>query len=178
MHFQCPYCKEILSVDNAEMGAKVQCGKCQQIVTVPASRTAPGAVIADFIIEKELGRGGMGVVYLSHQISLDRSAALKVLAENYAQNSEFVISFIKEARAAARLNHPHIVQAYAVGEDDGIYYFAMENVDGQTMKEILEKNHVIPVDQAVQIVQQIAEALDYAWKEQRLIHRDIKHAAF
>ena len=174
MRFQCPNCKEILSVDNAEMGAKVQCGKCQQIVTVPASRTAPGAVIADFIIEKELGRGGMGVVYLSHQISLDRSAALKVLAENYAQNSEFVISFIKEARAAARLNHPHIVQAYAVGEDDGIYYFAMENVDGQTMKEILEKNHVIPVDQAVQIVQQIAEALDYAWKEQRLIHRDIK----
>ena len=174
MRFQCPNCKEILSVDNAEMGAKVQCGKCQQIVTVPASRTAPGAVIADFIIEKELGRGGMGVVYLSHQISLDRSVALKVLAENYAQNSEFVISFIKEARAAARLNHPHIVQAYAVGEDDGIYYFAMENVDGQTMKEILEKNHVIPVDQAVQIVQQIAEALDYAWKEQRLIHRDIK----
>ena len=99
MRFQCPYCKEILSVDNAEMGAKVQCGKCQQIVTVPASRTSPGAVIADFIIEKELGRGGMGVVYLSHQISLDRSAALKVLAENYAQNSEFVISFIKEARA-------------------------------------------------------------------------------
>lgn len=174
MRFQCPYCKEILSVDNAEMGAKVQCGKCQQIVTVPASRTSPGAVIADFIIEKELGRGGMGVVYLSHQISLDRSAALKVLAENYAQNSEFVISFIKEARAAARLNHPHIVQAYAVGEDDGIYYFAMENVDGQTMKEILEKNRVIPVDQALQIVQQVAEALDYAWKEQRLIHRDIK----
>ena len=172
MRFQCPYCKEILSVDNAEMGAKVQCGKCQQIVTVPASRTSPGAVIADFIIEKELGRGGMGVVYLSHQISLDRSAALKVLAENYAQNSEFVISFIKEARAAARLNHPHIVQAYAVGEDDGIYYFAMENVDGQTMKEILEKNRVIPVDQALQIVQQVAEALDYAWKEQRLIHRD------
>ena len=174
MRFQCPNCKEILSVDNAEIGAKVQCGKCQQIVTVPASRTAPGAVIADFIIEKELGRGGMGVVYLSHQISLDRSAALKILAENYAQNSEFVISFIKEARAAARLNHPHIVQAYAVGEDDGIYYFAMENVDGLTMKEILEKNHVIPVDQAVQIVQQIAEALDYAWKEQKLIHRDIK----
>ena len=174
MRFQCPNCKEIVSVDNSEMGARVQCGKCQQIVTVPASRTSPGAVIADFIIQKEIGRGGMGVVYLSHQISLDRSAALKVLSEAYANNTEFVVGFIKEARAAAKLNHPHIVQAYAVGEDEGIYYFAMENVNGETMKAILERNHVIPVDQAVQIIQQVAEALDYAWKEERLIHRDIK----
>lgn len=174
MRFQCPNCKEIVSVDNSEMAARVQCGKCQQIVTVPESRTSPGAVIADFIIQKEIGRGGMGVVYLSHQISLDRSAALKVLSETYANNTEFVVGFIKEARAAAKLNHPHIVQAYAVGEDEGIYYFAMENVNGETMKAILERNHVIPVDQAVQIIQQVAEALDYAWKEERLIHRDIK----
>ncbi len=174
MRFQCPNCKEIVSVDNSEMGAQVQCGRCQQVVAVPESRTAPGAVIADFIIQKELGRGGMGVVYLSHQISLDRSAALKVLSETYASNSEFVVGFIREARAAAKLNHPHIVQAYAVGEDDSLYYFAMENVNGETMKAILERNKVIPVDQAVQIIQQIAEALDYAWKEERLIHRDIK----
>ena len=174
MRFQCPNCKEIVSVDNSEMGAQVQCGRCQQVVAVPENRTAPGAVIADFIIQKELGRGGMGVVYLSHQISLDRSAALKVLSETYANNSEFVVGFIREARAAAKLNHPHIVQAYAVGEDDGLYYFAMENVNGETMKAILERNHIIPVDQAVQIIQQVAEALDYAWKEERLIHRDIK----
>ncbi len=174
MRFQCPGCKEIVAVDNSEMGAKVQCGRCQQIVAVPESRTALGSVIADFIIQKELGRGGMGIVYLSHQISLDRSAALKVLSETYAKNTEFVVSFIKEARAAAKLNHPHIVQAYAVGEDDGIYYFAMENVNGETMKDILDRNKVVAVDQAVQIIQQIAEALDYAWKEERLIHRDIK----
>lgn len=174
MRFQCPKCHEIVSVDNAEAGNNVQCGRCQQVVPVPGSRTAPGAVIADFIIIKELGRGGMGIVYLSHQISLDRSAALKVLAETYANNTEFVVGFIKEARAAAKLNHPHIVQAYAVGEDEGLYYFAMENVDGRTMKEVLGEKKIIPIEEATQIIQQIAEALDYAWKEQRLVHRDIK----
>ncbi len=174
MRFQCPECHEIVSVDHAEAGSNVQCGRCQKVVPVPASRTAPGAVIADFIIIKELGRGGMGIVYLSHQISLDRSAALKVLAESYANNTEFVVGFIKEARAAAKLNHPHIVQAYAVGEDEGLYYFAMENVDGKTMKEVLAEKKIIPIEEATQIIQQIAEALDYAWKEQRLVHRDIK----
>ncbi len=174
MRFQCPECHEIVSVDHAEAGSNVQCGHCQKVVQVPASRTAPGAVIADFIIIRELGRGGMGIVYLSHQISLDRSAALKVLAESYANNTEFVVGFIKEARAAAKLNHPHIVQAYAVGEDEGLYYFAMENVDGKTMKEVLAEKKIIPIEEATQIIQQIAEALDYAWKEQRLVHRDIK----
>ena len=174
MRFQCPECHEIVSVDNAALGSNVQCGHCQKIVPAPASRTSPGAVIADFIIIRELGRGGMGIVYLSHQISLDRSAALKVLSETYANNTEFVVGFIKEARAAAKLNHPHIVQAYAVGEDEGLYYFAMENVDGKTMKEVLAEKKIIPVEEATQIIQQIAEALDYAWKEQRLVHRDIK----
>lgn len=174
MRFQCPECREIVVVDNSAAGKTVQCGRCQKNVQAPASRTSPGALIADFIIEKELGRGGMGIVYLSHQISLDREAALKVLSDTYANNAEFVVGFIKEARAAAKLNHPHIVQAYAVGEDEGLYYFAMENIDGKTMKQILDKKKVIPVDEAVQIIQQIAEALDYAWAEQRLIHRDIK----
>jgi len=174
MRFQCPFCRGIVAVDNSDLGQNVQCGHCSEIVTVPFSRLATGAVIADFIILEELGRGGMGIVYLAHQISLDRPAAVKILAEHYANNAEFVVNFIKEARAAAKLNHPHIVQAYAVGEDEGIFYFAMEHIDGETMKQVLKREKVIPVDQAVTIIQQIAEALDYAWKEARLIHRDIK----
>lgn len=174
MRFQCPACKGIVSVNNKYLGHKVQCGHCKEVVSVPQSRVAPGAVIADFIIRKELGRGGMGIVYLSHQISLDRAAALKVLSSTYANDSQFVVSFIREARAAARLNHPHIVQAYSVGEDDGIFYFAMENIDGPTMKSVLKKQQKIPCDQAIVIIQQIAEALSYAWQELKLIHRDIK----
>lgn len=174
MRFQCPFCRGIVAVENSDLGIDVQCGHCSEVVTVPPSRVSTGAVISDFIILEELGRGGMGVVYLAYQISLDRPAALKVLSENYANNAEFVVGFIKEARAAAKLNHPHIVQAYAVGDDEGIFFFAMENVDGETMKAVLKQRKVIPVDEALTIIQQIAEALDYAWKEQRLIHRDIK----
>jgi len=143
-------------------------------VTVPNSRISTGCLIADFIVQEELGRGGMGVVYLSHQISLDRLSALKVLADQYANDAEFVVGFIKEARAAAKLNHPHIVQAYAVGEDEGVFYFAMENVEGETMKEVQRREKIIAVDKAVMVIQQIAEALDYAWKEAQLVHRDIK----
>ena len=174
MRFQCSACKGIVAVENTDLGIAVQCGHCGAVVTTPESRVAPGAVIADFIIQKELGRGGMGVVYLAHQISLDRSTALKILADNYANDSQFVVGFIKEARASAKLNHPHIVQAYAVGEDEGIFYFAMEDIEGRTMKDILSEYHLIPGDQALLIIQQIAEALSYAWNEQKLIHRDIK----
>ena len=174
MRFQCPFCQGVVSVANSEMGADCQCGHCGEIVSVPTSRVATGAVISDFIILEELGRGGMGVVYLAHQITLDRPSAVKVLAGAYAESPEFVVDFIKEARAAAKLNHPHIVQAYAVGEDEGIYFFAMEHIDGETMKDYMKREGIVKVEFALEVVQQIAEALDYAWKEQRLVHRDIK----
>ncbi|MBE6373356.1 MAG: hypothetical protein E7055_14970 [Lentisphaerae bacterium] len=174
MRFQCPLCKGIVSAENSDMGNSVQCGHCGKPVTVPTSRTASGSVIGDFIILHELGRGGMGVVYLAHQISLDRPAALKILAENFAKNAEYVVGFIKEARAAAKLNHPNIVQAYAVGDDEGIFYFAMEHVNGETMSNILKRETKLKVDQAIDIIRQIAEALDYAWQEEKLVHRDIK----
>jgi serine/threonine protein kinase/Tfp pilus assembly protein PilP len=174
MRFQCPFCRGVVAAENKQMGEEVQCGHCDEVVSVPNSRLATGAVVGDFALLEELGRGGMGVVYLAHQISLDRPAALKILQDTYANNAEFVVNFIKEARSAAKLNHPHIVQAYAVGEDEGIFYYAMEYIDGDTMKDVLKRDKVIPIDKAVTIVQQIAEALDCAWKEEKLIHRDIK----
>ena len=174
MRFQCSSCGRIVAVDDIDAGIMVQCGHCGSVVQVPPTRLSRGSVIADFIIRRAIGQGGMGTVYLSHQITLDRPAALKILAESYANNAEFVALFIKEARAAAKLNHPHIVQAYAVGEDDGLLYFAMENIDGETMKDVLDREGAIPVDQALNVIQQIAEALNYAWIEQKLIHCDIK----
>ncbi|HPN84743.1 MAG TPA: protein kinase [Victivallales bacterium] len=175
MKFICPFCRSILNVDNSDLGIDVQCGQCGEISRAPLSQISSNVVIGnDFVVLEELGRGGMGIVYLTHQISLDRPAALKILAKKYADNNEFIAGFIKEARAAAKLNHPNIVQAYAVGEDSGVYFFAMEYIEGETMKEVLKKQNIIPVENAVEIIRQIADALDFAWKEQRLIHRDIK----
>lgn len=174
MQFQCPNCHGIIAVDNSDMGLTVQCGNCFETVDVPSHRVMPGTVVGDFLILEQIGQGGMGVVFRAHQISLDRPAALKILSAHYVGNAEFITGFIKEARAAAQLNHPHIVQAFAVGDDEGVFYFAMEYIDGETMKEILKREHVIPVEFAISVMQQISEALDYAWKESNIVHRDIK----
>ncbi len=131
-------------------------------------------MINDFIIKGTLGNGGMGTVYLAHQLSLDRPVALKILMEQFSRNSEFIVDFVREARAAARLNHPNIVQSYAVGEDEGIYFFAMEYVEGKTLKDLLQEQQQLTWEQVLNIIQQIAEALDFAWKNQQLVHRDIK----
>jgi serine/threonine-protein kinase len=131
-------------------------------------------MVGDCVVQKPLGEGGMGVVYLVHQVSLDRPAALKVLHTQFAENERYIREFISEARAAARLNHPNIVQAYAVGEDDGIYYIVMEYVEGSTLKDILLHGGRLVVARALDIATEVAKALDYAWTAQKLVHRDIK----
>ena len=72
VRFQCPYCKTILDIDDCQPGELVACGKCGNAVNVPMSKTAPGAIIGDFVVLREIGTGGMGTVFLAHQISLDR----------------------------------------------------------------------------------------------------------
>lgn len=155
-------------------GEEAECSLCKGKAKAPETRIAPGAVIGDFAVVRELGRGGNGIVYLARQISLDRPVALKILQDKYVQDKEFVENFIREARAAARISHPNIVQAYAVGEDDGIYYFAMEFIDGETMKQVLKHDKSVPAKRAAEIVVDIANAIDCAWSEQKLVHQDIK----
>ncbi len=174
MRFQCSQCQCILDIDDCQPGELVACGKCSSAVTVPPTPTSPGAILGDFAIVHEIGVGGMGTVYLARQISLDRDVALKVLLPTFAEDIAFIQSFINEARAAASVNHPHIVQAYAVNSDQGLYYFAMEFVDGPTLKELLVQNGPLPVDKVIDIANDIASALDYAWQGRKIIHRDIK----
>ncbi|MDP7399767.1 MAG: protein kinase, partial [Lentisphaeria bacterium] len=144
MRFQCHKCKGIVAIDDSEFGKPVGCGHCQNVTMVPESRFSKGAVVNDFVIQDVLGTGGMGKVYLAYQISLDRPVALKILLEKYAEEKEFIIDFIKEARAAARLNHPNIVQSYAVGAEEGIYFFAMEYVEGTTLKDVRDQRQKLP----------------------------------
>ncbi len=175
MRFQCPVCKEVTEAPDSEAGKQVKCGKCSAEVLAPTSRVSPGAVVGgDFCIKREIARGGMGIVYLARQISLDRLAALKIMQPEMAKDSTLVSGLIQEARLAAKLNHPNIVQAYAVGEDDGLVYFAMEYVDGPTMKTVLKEKKVLDFKMAAEVVCQIAGALETAWNEQKLTHRDIK----
>lgn len=131
--------------------------------------------IADFEIIGKLGQGGMGAVFKARQKSLDRIVALKVLAPKIAQDAKFIERFQREARASARLNHPNIVQGIDVGKDPatGLWYFAMEYVDGPSLKKDLEEQKVIPEERALAIVRDVAKALE-AIGAHHMVHRDIK----
>jgi serine/threonine-protein kinase len=123
----------------------------------------------------ELGRGGMGIVYKAKDTALDRIVAYKVLPDTLAENPQALKNFMREAKAAAKLNHPGIVTVFDTGEQDGRYYIAMEYVDGTTLKEILRRRGVISPAGILHVVVQVCEALAYA-HENRVVHRDIKSA--
>ncbi|MEO1528651.1 MAG: protein kinase [Planctomycetota bacterium] len=119
-----------------------------------------------------LGRGGMGAVYKARQRSLDRVVALKVIHRELAQVPGFAERFEREAKSLARLNHPSIVGVYDFGQVDGQYYLVMEYVEGMDLRRLLKTAEIEP-SQAIAMVPQICEALQYA-HDQGVVHRDIK----
>ncbi len=174
MKVYCDKCKKVFEAEKPAEGNEVTCEFCKEKVPFPETTASPGAVIGDFLIEKEISRGGMGVVFLARQLSLDRPVALKILQPKFLDDKEYVESFFREARAAGRINHPNVVQAYAVGEENGTFYFAMEYIRGKTMKEILKEEKTIEPRKAAKIVQEVAGALECAWRDEKLVHQDIK----
>jgi len=123
----------------------------------------------------ELGRGGMGIVYKVQDTVLDRLVAFKVLPQALTENTQAIQNFMREAQAAAKLNHPNIVTVYDTGEQAGRYYIAMEYVEGTTLKEILRRRGAISPSGILHVLMQISEALAYA-HEKKVVHRDIKPA--
>jgi eukaryotic-like serine/threonine-protein kinase len=123
----------------------------------------------------ELGRGGMGIVYKAHDTVLDRAVALKVLPEQLAENAQALQNFLREAKSAAKLNHPNIVTVFDAGEQNGRYYIAMEYVDGTTLKDVIKKKGPIAPGGVLNVLLQMCEALGYA-HENKVVHRDVKTA--
>jgi serine/threonine-protein kinase len=122
-----------------------------------------------------LGRGGMGIVYKAQDTVLDRTVAFKVLPDTLQENPQALKNFLREAKSAAALNHPNIVTVYDAGEQDGVYYIAMEFVDGNTLKEIVKHRGKISAGGIVHVLAQMSEALAYA-HDKKIVHRDIKTA--
>src|SRR5210317_446096 len=125
-------------------------------------------------IEREIGSGGMATVYLAQDLKHDRKVAVKVLKPELAAvvGSE---RFLAEIKTTANLQHPHILPLFDSGEADGFLFYAMPFVDGETLRQRLDREHQLPVDEAVRIARNVAEGLDYAHR-QGVIHRDIKPA--
>lgn len=131
------------------------------------------AQVKGYAIERELGRGGMGSVYLARQLSLDRSVALKVMSKRWATDPIFVARFTREAYAAAQLSHPNIVHIHDIGEVDGTRFFSMEYVCGRSLADLVRSQGKLDPETAVGYILQAARGLKHA-HDRGMIHRDVK----
>jgi serine/threonine-protein kinase len=128
---------------------------------------------AHYELDSEIGRGGMGVVYRAKDRRLKRTVAIKVLPPELAFRSEIKTRFLREAEMAAQLNHPNIVDIYAVDEAGGIVFFVMAYITGDNVAKLLHDHGALSIDQTRRILRDVADALAYA-HERGVIHRDIK----
>lgn len=162
------------------------CNSCGLDVTVVSGKPVPEpdsevneldvvreALQEDYNILSELGRGGMAIVYRAHEKQLDREVALKVLPLSLGFDVEFVERFQREARTAAKLEHPNIIPIYRVGKSGRVIYFTMKLLRGKSLAELVEERGPISVEETKRILSETAGALGYAHKHQ-IVHRDIK----
>jgi serine/threonine-protein kinase len=142
--------------------------------TDPELRAHVERVLAsNYELDREIGRGGMGIVYKSKDKRLKRTVAIKVLPPELAFRSEIRTRFLREAETAAQLSHPNIVPIYSVDEHDGIVYFVMAYVDGENLAVRLHREGALDADESRRILLEVANALSYA-HEHGVVHRDIK----
>jgi serine/threonine-protein kinase len=139
-----------------------------------------GGRLGNWVIDEELGQGGMGCVYLAHEVAAEptasgaeRRAAIKVLSRQLSVEPGFLSRFQREIEALRRLKHPNIVQFFDAGEDHGAYYYAMEYVEGSSFDELLDEAGRMPWDEVLTLTLQICSALKHA-HDHGIIHRDIK----
>ena len=138
-----------------------------------------GKIIGGCRLECLIGKGGMGAVYLAHQLHLDRKVAMKILSParlgSCTEQQNTIKRFQREARLAARLQHANAVQIYDFGEDNNVYYIVMQYIRGITLEQLLQKSGPLAVAQCLHVIKEVARALQAA-HEQGIIHRDIKPA--
>jgi serine/threonine-protein kinase len=134
----------------------------------------PGDLIADrYELEELVGTGGMSTVFRAHDTQLDRRVAIKILHERYADDPEYLERFRREARAVAQLSHPNIVTVIDRGDDGGRQYIVFEHVEGENLKELVQRTGRLPVRRALELVLPVADGLAFAHAH-GLVHRDVK----
>lgn len=138
-----------------------------------AARQWEGEQLGQFTLQKFVGGGGMGIVFRAHDTTLDREVAVKVLSRDQSADEETLRRFRNEAQSAARLNHDNIARVFYVGEDRGVHYIVFEFIEGVNIRDLVDREGPLPLNQALSYTYQIALALDHA-SQRSVIHRDIK----
>ncbi|MBP7274699.1 MAG: protein kinase [Kiritimatiellae bacterium] len=174
IRFRCTKCLTPLEASVEVAGIEVECPRCRTQLTVPQSEIGPGSILGGFRIERLIGEGGMGQVYLAKQLSMDRDVAVKVLRRGPGFTEQDAHDFLREVRLLARLDHPNIVTAHEAGEAEGVLFLAMTYVRGDPVERRIARDGPMPESEVLRIGRRVAEALEYAWNEHRVLHRDIK----
>ena len=143
------------------------------VASGPSTSGPPRERVGSYRLLRELGRGGMGVVYEAEQDGTGRRLALKLLSQDLPKSGETVERFLREARLAASFSHPNSTFIYDAGEDAGLFYIAMELVPGRTLQDVVESDGPMPLERAVDAVLDIADGLEAAHRS-GIVHRDVK----
>jgi serine/threonine-protein kinase len=138
----------------------------------PLKERLDRGLMGRYVIDRQIGEGGMAVVFLAHDVRHDRPVALKVLRPELGQEIGSD-RFLREIKMAARLTHPHILPVFDSGESEGLLFFVMPSMEGQSLRERLLREKMLPLDEALRITREVASALDYAHRH-GVIHRDVK----
>lgn len=170
--FDCPFCGMGVPFENGNL--PVKCPHCKQCFPRSFLNFSPGETVGDYILERYLGIGGMGAVFLAEQKSMKRKVALKILLSSLASNEEYLDRFFHEVKSLAQIEHPNVVQAIEAGSDGDKAYFSMMFIPGRDLKRHLDSGRSFSELEAALIIRKVADALNYVWNRHKIIHRDIK----
>ena len=146
-------CLKSLAAPDELAGKVVKCPACGTELSVPAAR-----MLGEYQLVRRIGLGGMGAVYEAIQLKLGRRVALKVLDSTLGENKRFLERFMREARTAASIVHPNVIQVFDFGEDDGQHYFAMEFVEGEDVRQRMQREGRLPLGDALGMVEDVPKS--------------------
>jgi eukaryotic-like serine/threonine-protein kinase len=163
----CAKCGNLIDVTGLEAGDGITCPYC-------GNEFAITRLFGNFLLERQVGAGGMGAVYLGRDMTLNRVVAVKVLKPELVSDKKFLDTFLREAEITASLNHPNIVQVYAFGQHEGVYYMVVEYISGGSLDDKIADRGQITELEGIEIGIAVARGLECALQRGGLIHRDIK----
>ena len=163
----CEKCGNLIDVTGLEPGDGITCPYCSHQFAITRQ-------FGNFMLERQLGAGGMGAVYLGRDLTLNRTVAVKVLKPELVSDEKFLNTFLREAEITASLNHPNIVQVFAFGQHEGIYYMVVELISGGSLDDRIAERGQITELEGIEIGIAVARGLECALQRGHLIHRDIK----